>query len=170
MVIGLFVPNYGWGIRLRGLWAQIVLRSHGRGLKISSMVNIYNPSRLSVGDNVYVGYGTYIGDGDIYIGDEVVIGPYCNISAGNHKFKSGSVRFGGYEYKPINIGNGTWIGGHVSVLGGVNIGSGCLIAAGAVVTKDVPDGVVVAGVPAKIIGENDPDSGIGALFQDGMGK
>ena len=60
MLVGLLVPNYGWGLRFRGRWVQWTLKSHGKGLKISSMVNIYNPSRLSVGDNVYIGHGTYI--------------------------------------------------------------------------------------------------------------
>jgi maltose O-acetyltransferase len=147
---------------------QMVLKSHGKGLKISSLVNIYNPSKLRVGDHVYIGHGTYVGDGDIFIGDEVVIGPFCNISGGNHRFRSGSVRFGGYEYKSISIGRGTWIGGHASILGGVEVGSGCLVAAGAVVTKDVPDGMIVAGIPGRIIGKNDPDSGKASQKQDGM--
>ena len=133
------------------------------------MVNVYNPSRLSVGNHVYIGHGTYIGDGDITIGDEVVIGPYCSITAGNHRFKDGSVRFGGYDYEPVQIGRGTWIGGHVSVVSGVTIGAGCLIAAGAVVTKDVPDGMIAGGVPAKIIGMNPPNSGIDSGHQEGMG-
>ena len=168
MLVGLLVPNYGWGLRFRGRWVQWTLKSHGKGLKISSMVNIYNPSRLSVGDNVYIGHGTYIGDGDITIDDEVVIGPFCSVTGGNHRFKEGSVRFGGYDYEPVRIGKGTWIGGHVSVLSGVSIGSGCLIAAGAVVTKDIPDGMIAGGVPAKVIGDNPPNSGKNSNNQEGM--
>ena len=52
---------------------------------------------------------------------------------------------------PIKIGNGVWIGAHATILSGVTVGNGSVIAAGAVVTKDVPERVVVAGVPAKII-------------------
>ena len=77
----------------------------------------------------------------------------------NHLYRDGSVRFGGYEYKPVHIGKGTWLGSHVSVLAGVTIGSGCLVASGAVVTKDVPDGMIAGGVPAKVIKENDLNSG-----------
>jgi maltose O-acetyltransferase len=170
MICGIIVPNYGWGLRFRGRWLQLVLKSHGVNLKISSMVNVYNPSRIIVGNNVYIGHGTYIGDGDINIEDEVVIGPYCSLTGGNHLFKDGSVRFGGYEYKPVTIGRGTWIGGHVTITAGVTIGSGCLIAAGAVVTMDIPNGMIAGGVPAKIIGENNLNSGIHSKNQDGMKK
>ena len=168
MVIGILVPNYGWGIRFRGMWLQIVLKHSGKRLKVSSLVNVYNPARLSVGDNVYIGHGSYIGDGDIRLDSEVVIGPFCSISAGNHLFKDNSVRFGGYEYRPVRIGRGTWLGSHVTVTAGVEIGKGCLIAAGSVVTEDIPDGVVAGGVPAKKIRDNDGNSGVGSNNQEGM--
>lgn len=52
---------------------------------------------------------------------------------------------------PVVIGNGVWIGANVTILGGVNIGDGAVVAAGAVVTKDVPAKTLVGGVPAKVI-------------------
>ena len=55
--------------------------------------------------------------------------------------------------KPVKIGNKVWIGAHATILPGVTIGDGAVVAAGAVVTKDVPSNVVVAGVPAKVIKE-----------------
>ena len=58
---------------------------------------------------------------------------------------------GYYEEKPIVIGDDVWIGGHVIVLPGVHIGTGAIVGAGAVVTKDVPDYAVVGGNPARII-------------------
>ena len=143
-----------------------LLKACGKNLKLAPAVNIYNPSRLSVGRHVYIGFNTYIGDGDITLEDEVVIGPFCSITGGNHLFREGSVRFGGYEYHPVQIGAGSWLGSHVSVLAGVTIGKGCLIASGAVVTKDVPDGMIVGGVPAKIIKENDLESGSGKGNQE----
>lgn len=54
-------------------------------------------------------------------------------------------------YYGINVGEGTWIGGRSTILPGVNIGKGCIIAAGSVATKDVPDNTMVGGVPAKQI-------------------
>ena len=155
MFFGLMLPNYGWGLALRGRWMSLVMKKSGKSFKVSSSVNIYNPSRLSVGDYVYIGHGTYVGDGDISIDDEVVIGPNCILSAGNHLFKNGSVRFGGYEYKPIYIGKGTWIGGNSTITAGSKIGNGCIIAAGSVVTNDIPDGVVAGGIPAKVIKNNE---------------
>ena len=162
------LPSYGWGIRLRGRIYKRLLGECGNNLALSSLVNIYNPSTLKCGNNVYIGYCCYIGDGDITIDDEVVIGPYVSITGGNHLFKDGSVRFGGYQYKPISIGKGSWIGAHSSILAGVKIGKGCIVAAGTVVNKDVPDGMVVGGVPAKVIKENDPDSGLNGIEQVGM--
>jgi len=53
--------------------------------------------------------------------------------------------------KPISIGNDVWIGGNVTIIGGVHIGNNVVVAAGAVVTKDVPDNTIVGGVPAKTI-------------------
>ncbi len=143
------------------------LASCGKNLALSTLVRIYNPERLTVGDNVYIGHSTYIGDGDIRLHDEVVVGPFCSITAGNHRFRDGSVRFGGYDYAPVEIGRGTWLGAHVSVLSGVSIGAGCLVAAGSVVTSDVPDGRVVAGVPARDLGPNDPNSGLSSGEQYG---
>ena len=59
--------------------------------------------------------------------------------------------------KPVNIGNDVWIGGNVTILPGVNIGNNVVIAAGAVVTKDVPDNSLIGGVPAKIIRQLEND-------------
>ncbi len=65
--------------------------------------------------------------------------------------KDGSYRYGPYDYGRIEIGHGSWLGGHVTVTSNVKIGKGCLIAAGSVVTKDIPDFSLAAGVPAKVI-------------------
>jgi maltose O-acetyltransferase len=160
------LPTYGWGISCRGKLMTPLLKYCGKNLKLAPSVNIYNPSRLSVGHNVYIGFNTYIGDGDISLEDEVVIGPFCSITGGNHLFREGSVRFGGYAYHQVKIGAGSWLGSHVSILAGVTIGKGCLIASGAVVTKDVPDGIIAGGVPAKIIKENYLESGSGKRNQE----
>ena len=110
--------------------------------------------------------------GDVRIGDHTWIGPfcsldgsggltignYCAISAGVQILTHDTVKWAlsggkvGYQYDPVKIGNGCFLGCHAIITKGVNIGDHCLIGAGAVVTKDVPDNSVVAGVPAKIIG------------------
>ncbi|MHB0912217.1 MAG: acyltransferase [Armatimonadota bacterium] len=129
----------------------MALQTSGRNLKISSNVNIYNPQNMHVGDNVYIGYNCYFGGGDIFLDDEVIIGPFCTIVAGNHTMKNGSYRFGPYSYGTIRIGRGTWLGANSVITSDVSIGKGCLIAAGSVVTKDIPDFTIVGGVPAKPI-------------------
>lgn len=154
------LPNYGFFMRLRAFPIKMIVKEGGENLALGPYVNIYNPSRLTLGKHVYIGFSTYIGDGDITLEDEVVIGPHCSITAGNHLFKNGSVRFGGYEYKPIRIGKGSWLGANVCVLAGVTIGQGSLIAAGSVVTKDVPPYSIMGGVPAKLIKSQAPDSSV----------
>lgn len=145
------LPPYGSALDLRGRLAAGFLRRAGRRLRISSRVNIYEPANVTVGSHVYIGYGTYLGAGRITLEDEVTLGPYCAIAAGNHSRKDRSFRYGPYEPGEILIGRGTWLGAHVTVTSGVTIGKGCLIAAGSVVTKDVPDDSVVAGVPGRVL-------------------
>ena len=156
-IIDPLLPSNGKFIRWRGRLISPVLGACGDNLKISSSVNIYSPKTLFLGNNVYIGFCSYLGAGKIYLEDEVVIGPFCSITAGNHSLKNGSYRFGKYEYSEIRIGKGTWLGAHVCVTSGVKIGRGCLIAAGAVVTKDVPDNSIFGGVPAKLIRTNEGD-------------
>jgi maltose O-acetyltransferase len=145
------LPPFGYALDLRGKWARYFLKVCGERLRISSNVNIYDPMRVTIGNHVYIGYNTYIGGGDVTLDDQVIIGPFCSIVAGNHTMKDGSYRYGPYDYGTISVGRGTWLGSHVTILSNVKIGKGCLIAAGSVVTKDVEDFSIVGGVPAKLI-------------------
>ena len=89
--------------------------------------------------------------GKLVIGDNVFIGPNCGFYTAEHPFDV-QTRNQGLEYaRPITIGNNVWIGGGVNVLSGVTVGDNVVIGAGSVVTKDVPNDVVVAGNPARII-------------------
>ncbi len=99
--------------------------------------------------------------GHITIGDGVVWGYHCQILTGEHLFEDGRLKEPKSEQVPdqgydVHIGDGCWIASGVIVIGGVTIGKNCIAAAGAVVTKDVPDGCIVGGVPARIIGYTDP--------------
>lgn len=86
----------------------------------------------------------------IFIGEQCDIGPEVSFIPGTHDIAS-SVRRAGVGYaRSIHIGNGCWIGARSTILGGVTIGNGCVVAAGSVVTRDVPDNTMVAGVPARI--------------------
>jgi acetyltransferase-like isoleucine patch superfamily enzyme len=87
----------------------------------------------------------------VVIGDDVLIGAYCYLASANHRFESLGAPIGsqGYEVKEVEIGRGAWLGAHVIVLPGVRIGENAVVGAGAVVTRDIPDGEIWAGVPAK---------------------
>jgi len=109
---------------------------------------------LKIGNNVGVNHYCFIGvRGDITIGDNVIFGPRVNIFSENHIFDKLDIpiKIQGVTKKNTIIGNDVWVGANVSIMPGVKIGNGCVIAAGSVVTKDIPDFLVVAGVPARII-------------------
>lgn len=93
------------------------------------------------------------GEGGAIIGNGVRIGPHVCIHTANHVFSDPNIPIAeqGLQAKPVTIGNDVWIGAHAVVLSGVTIGDSSVIAAGAVVTRDVSSKVVVAGVPAREI-------------------
>ena len=94
----------------------------------------------------------YFMDGaSIEIGDHVFIGPSCGFYTANHPLNYTRRKQGLEKALPIKVGNNCWFGANVSVMPGVTIGAGCVIAAGAVVTKNMPDNSLIAGVPAKVI-------------------
>ena len=147
----LFIPDGPEGDKKRGDLYLPFLKSSGENFKIATGAIIFNPNGLHVGNHVYIGFNTYLGQGEIFLDDEVLIGPFVSITASNHLRKNASYRFGGYKSEKIKIGKGTWIAAHVSILAGTTIGTGSLLAAGSVVTKSFEDNKLIAGIPAKII-------------------
>lgn len=145
------IPSGPDGDLARGKLYKPYLKKCGSNFKVAESAFIYSPERLEVGDNVYIGYCSYLGNGGVVLADEVLIGNHVSITPSNHLAKKGSYRFGGSEYSEIKIGKGTWIAAHSCITAGVTIGSGSLVAAGAVITKSFPDNVIVAGVPAKVM-------------------
>ena len=93
----------------------------------------------------------------MYIGNHVMIGPNTLITTVEHPLSPLKRRGYTAQAEPVRIGNDVWIGGNVTILSGITIGNNVVIAAGAVVTKDVPDNSLVAGVPAKLIRTIDND-------------
>lgn len=87
----------------------------------------------------------------IMIGENVSIGPQAMFITGAHEIGDEDNRCGGLEPRPIIIGDGVWLGARCIVLPGVSIGRGAVVAAGAIVTKDVPANTMVAGVPARVM-------------------
>jgi acetyltransferase-like isoleucine patch superfamily enzyme len=105
---------------------------------------------ITIGENVFINSGCRFQDqGGIFIGDGTLIGHNVVLATLNHGF-SPSDRSTTYP-TPIKIGNNVWISANATIIPGVTVGDNAIIAAGAVVTKDVPENAVVGGVPAKLI-------------------
>ncbi|CAM3210676.1 sugar O-acetyltransferase [Lactiplantibacillus plajomi] len=129
-----------------------ILGSYGANLSVQSRFNCDNGRNIHVGDDFLSNYNLTILDiAPVTIGNHVMIGPNVDIYTVNHPLTAAGRR--NYQAKglPVKIGNDVWIGGKVTITPGVTIGNNVVIAAGAVVTKDVPDNVLVGGVPAKVI-------------------
>jgi acetyltransferase-like isoleucine patch superfamily enzyme len=121
---------------------------------------IYHPECISFGSRVDVGENVIIrGGGGIFIGNDVLIAAGAALMSQGHPIDP--PRWGRNVSKPISIGNEVWIGAHAVVLPGVTIGDGAVVAAGAVVSRDVPSYAVVAGVPARVIRTIKPSVGSG---------
>ena len=161
------LPGIGRAVVVRGWLARTALKRCGRKLKISSNVSIFNPQNVTVGNDVYIGPNCYFGGGEIVLEDEVNIGPFVTMAAGNHTMRDGSYRFGPYQYGRIHVGRGTWLCANSVITSGVTIGKGCVVAAGSVVMKDVPDYSVVCGVPAKLIKTVAPEAAEALRAQKG---
>lgn len=107
---------------------------------------------IELGQNFYANHNCVILDAaKVTIGDDVLLGPGVQLYTVTHPLDAIQRKTGLEQGRPIRIGNSVWIGGGAIILPGVSIGDGAVIAAGAVVTKDVPASVVVAGNPVTVI-------------------
>jgi hypothetical protein len=128
----------------------------GPGVRYAPNVSFANAERISIGADTRVGARTSLWAGDhdgrITIGSDCNFGPMCFVTASNYGTEAGA-NFLDQEKQDadIVIGDDVWFGTGVTVLAGVTIGSHCVVAAGSVVTKDVPPNSIVGGVPAKVL-------------------
>lgn len=109
---------------------------------------------LVIGNNCGIGSFSFIGcQGGVYIGNDVIIGPSLKIFTENHNYDNPNVliRLQGTNRNSVVIEDNVWIGANVTILAGIRINKGAVIAAGSIVTKDVQQSALVAGVPAKYI-------------------
>ncbi len=109
---------------------------------------------ITIGNDVGIGEFAYLGGaGGLEIGDECIVGQYLSCHPENHIYQdiTTSIRHQGVSRKGINIGKNCWIGSKVTILDGVKIGDGSIIAAGSVVTKSFPENSIIGGVPAKLL-------------------
>ncbi len=130
-------------------------------VSVGACISVTDPAKI--GKNVFFSNHCYI-NGDVTVGDNVLIGPHCSVTAGDHKFDPKTKAFntlrnnGDYDVS-IVIGEGSWLAHAVSVTSGVKLGRGNLVCAGAVVTKSTPDFAIMAGIPARQVGEINPETG-----------
>ena len=127
----------------------------GADSHISRMVTIRTQlGSVRIGEKVNIGAGSFIyGYGDISIGDYSLLANGVELITGNHRADEldRPMRFQGRDPDRIVIGEDVWLGVRAIVLGGVTVGRGAIIGAGAVVTRDIPEYAVAAGVPARVI-------------------
>jgi acetyltransferase-like isoleucine patch superfamily enzyme len=134
-----------------GVKAEDVTVSPGAIIKLDDMD--------AIGPGCHIGLYAYL-NGEVKVGENVLIGPYCSITAMNHKYDPATQSFkNGHVFKPIVIKDGSWLASGVTVTAGVTIGRTNLVCANAVVTKDTDDFAIMAGTPAKKIGEIKPETG-----------
>ncbi len=144
-----------------GIWTYISFghRNYSiRSTKIGKFVDVWGGttfwlgSNISIGDYSQINPGAFV-SGHVTIGKNALIGPGVKIIGGTHNFSRLDVpmRFQGSVILPIVIEDDVWIGANAVILGGCTLGRGSIIAAGAVVSKDVGEFSIVGGVPAKVL-------------------
>lgn len=151
-------------VSLSGLGHEGIILGNNVGIGAHSRIVVSTSlneigSHIRIGDNVGIGEFAYLGGaGGLEIGSDCIIGQYFSCHPENHRYDQQGIpiRRQGVHRKGISIGNNCWIGSKVTILDGVCIGDGCVIAAGAVVTRSIPPDSVARGVPARIVGHRSP--------------
>lgn len=126
--------------------------------KVGERVHFEPTFRCEFGSNIIIGNDFYanfdcvmLDGGGIEIGDNVLLGPRVGIYTSNHATDATERAAGACYGRPVRIGSRTWIGAGVHINPGVTIGEGAIVGSGSVVTKDIPAGVIAAGVPCAVI-------------------
>ena len=157
------------GVRITGsCWLQSIEipRNHAdielhdgvavdQGVILLSTGTATTEPRISIGRGTYINRHTMLDASErIQIGANCMIGPFCYITDHDHGTQLGlPINQQPLNSGPVYVGDDSWIGAHVTILKGVTIGAGAIVGAGSVVTKDVDANAIVAGVPAKTIGQ-----------------
>jgi len=145
-----------YGREIRANFYRKHFASAGEGYVIHLDARIRNIHRLHLHDRARIGESVMIqAAGEVEIGCDVLLGPGVKIWSANHKFDDPTtpIQDQGYEHKKVIIGDGCWIGTNAFIMPGVNLGEGCIVSAGAIVSaKKYPPYKVISGNPARVIG------------------
>ena len=137
---------------VRACLSDITRRTVPADMRVFTPIHINYGPGVSFGSDCFLNFGcTLLALGGITIEDDVFIGPHCVLATEYHPEEPSQRHT--LLTKPIVIRQNAWLGANVTVLAGVTIGRNAIVAAGSVVTKDVPDNSVVAGTPARVIRE-----------------
>ena len=135
---------------------RVQIMSQITGREVPESLRLFPPFTTDCGKNIRFGERVFVNSGcrfqdqgGITIGDDALIGHNVVIATLNHA--TDPAERATTEPAPVRIGNSVWIGANATILPGVTIGDGAIVAAGAVVTKDVPPNTIVGGVPARFI-------------------
>ena len=148
------IPDIFIGVRIRRFFYKCYLKKCGKNFSVYRNVHFEVPENIIIGNNSGFNMNCWVsGGGGLTIGNDVLIGPNVIIHSANHNFSriDKPIRLQGHTFKSVIIYDDVWIGAGAIILPGVIIQRGAIIAAGSVVTKEVPQYAIVAGVPAKII-------------------
>lgn len=152
LAIGLLPATRGFAFKRALLrWAGL---SIGEGARICSSARFFSSGSIAIGARAWIGHDVRVfgGDSAIEIGADVDLAPRVTLVGGSHEQGAPGQRAAGPGISaPIRIGDRSWIGAGAIVLGGVTVGQEAIVAAGAVVTHNVPDRTKVGGVPARAL-------------------
>lgn len=156
---------------INGIASNIIFTSKIRGklyslmgINISKNANVkprcfFNSLNVKIGKNSFINsycqFHSVNEKNNIEIGDNCYVGMNVNFCCISHEIGNSNLRAGNNIYKPIKVNDGTWIGANTTILQGVTVGNGCIIAAGSVVIKDCEPNCMYAGNPARKIKELD---------------
>jgi len=131
-------------------YLKTMLGSVGERVWIAKTFNCDCGKNIFIGNDFTGNFNLTILDiHEAHIGNHVMIGPNTLITTVGHPLSPSKRRGYMAQAAPVNIGNDVWIGGNVTILPGITIGNNVVVAAGAVVTRDVPDNTLVGGIPAR---------------------
>lgn len=146
--------NGGFINAVKGIILKKILRHVGNNVNIRPNIKFAIGSNISIGDNSGIGDRCFLQDiGSINIGADVLMAPEVMIYTSNHEMRKDElIRKQGIKISEVIIEDDVWIGARAIILPGVRISKGAVVAAGAVVAKDVAPFSIVGGVPAKVLG------------------